>query len=183
MGSSLLDQLKNAGLVDEKKARKAKQDKHKQTKKKGKGKKGGQPDASKLKAQQAMAEMAAKDRALNKKKKAAAEHKAIQAQIRQLVQQNKIEKAEGNIAYNFANGTKVERIFVNTKIQDQLAQGKLAIVSLDGNYELVPTAVAKKIKSRSVNSVIFQSSSQGTSEKTVDDDPYGDFKVPDDLIW
>ncbi|WP_028585798.1 DUF2058 domain-containing protein [Desulfogranum mediterraneum] len=182
MGSSLLDQLKKTGLVDEKKARQAKQEKHKQTKKK-KGKRGGKPDVSKLKAQAALARKAARDRALNEEKKAAAEEKAVLAQVRQMVSQNLVKKGEGDIGFNFTHGTRVERIYVKRAIQEQLVQGRLAIVMVDGRYELVAPEVAEKIRQRHPASVIFQGSGPAREAEPEEDDPYAEFQVPDDLMW
>lgn len=180
MGNSLLEQLKKSGLVDDNKAKKVKQEKHKQLKQQ-KGKKAKVLDESKLLAQQAQAERVARDRELNRQRVAAAEQEALLAQIRQLVHINRIEADEGDIAYNFSDAGKVQRIYVTEKHQLQLADGHLAIVKLQDAYHLVPAAVAEKIKLRNASCVIV------CNDKRMDisdgEDPYADYQIPDDLMW
>ncbi len=180
MGSSLFDQLKKTGLVDDKKAHQAKKEKQKQAKQQ-KGKKAKPLAESKLRAQQALAEKVARDRELNQRRKQAAEQIAIAAQIKQLIQMNRIEDYEGEIGYNFTDGNKVQRIHVTEKLQSQLVRGRLAIVKLGDGYELVPARVAEKIELRDSSCVILCNEVQ--SHESDEDDPYADFQVPDDLMW
>ena len=62
----------------------------------------------------------------------------------------------------------------------QLINGRLAILRLDGNYEIVPRPVADKIAERD-ESVLVLLNTQ--SEDDAADDEYADYKIPDDLIW
>lgn len=178
---SLQDQLLKAGLVDKKKASQVKKAKQKQAKQKQKNKIV-TVDEAKVAAQQAQAEKAERDRQLNLERKLAAEQKAIVAQIRQLIEMNRQEKGKGDIAYNFTDDTKVARIYVDERQQRQLSRGQLAIVRLDGNYEIVPTTVSEKIALRDDSYLVYCSSER--DETVVDeDDPYADYQVPDDLMW
>ena len=65
------------------------------------------------------------------------------------------------------------------KIHDQL-RGLLAIVRLDAGYEVIPSVVAEKIKLRDESCIVSNAATQAENE---DDDPYADYKVPDDLMW
>lgn len=180
MGNSLFDQLKKSGLVDEKKAKQAKKEKHRQVKQ-HKGKQARPLVESKLLAQQAQTEKVARDRELNRQRKQVAEQNAIAAQIKQLIQMNRIEESDGEIGFNFVDGNTVHRFYVTEKLQGQLVLGCLAIVKLEGRYDLVPAEVAKKIKLRDPSRVILCSAAQlGGSDA---DDPYTDYQVPDDLMW
>lgn len=176
--SSLQDQLLKAGLVNEKKAKQVKKDK---AKKKRVDRRASQPvvDETKERVKQAMEEKAERDRQLNAERDAEAEKKAIFAQIRQLVSLNLI-KREGDVAYNFKDGTTIKKIYVNAKLQDQLARGQVAIVCIDDTYELVPAVVAEKIRQRN-ESVIISLAEKDTSVD--EDDPYADYEIPDDLMW
>ena len=181
MGNSLLEQLKKSGLVDEKKARKAKQGKY--LGKKNKAKKGSEEpvNEAKLLAQRAHAEKVERDRQLNQQQKEKAEQKAIFAQIKQLIETNRIEDRDGDIAYNFTDANVVKRIHVSEQIQNHLMSGRLAIAKLGEGYELVPVPVADKIRQRDAQYII---QSEQTIERPVDeDDPYADYKIPDDLMW
>lgn len=180
MGSSLFDQLKKTGLVDEKKAKQAKKEKYKQTRQQ-KGKKARPLDESKLRAQQAQAEKVARDRELNRERKQAAEQKAIAAQIKQLIEMNRVESEDGDIAFNFTDGSNIRRVYVTEKQQANLANGRLAIIRQEEGYELVPAGVAEKIRLRDPSCIMICNVNQ--TDVTDADDPYADFQVPDDLMW
>ena len=175
---SLQDQLLKAGLVDQKKASKAKKAKHQQAKKKQKNKIE-TVDEAKLAAEKAQAEKVARDRELNAQRKAEAEQKALAAQVRQLIEMNR-QPTEGDLAYSFTDGSLVKNIYVNETQQKQLSNGRLCIVKLDEGYELIPTTVAEKIRQRDENTEIL---SNQPPEEPDEDDPYADYQVPDDLMW
>ena len=179
MGGSLFDQLKKTGLVDKNKAQQASKKKHLQSKQQ-KGKKAGKTDESKLRAQQVQVEQAARDRELNLKQKQAAEQKAIAAQIRQLIEMNRIDD-DGDIGFNFVDDSNVQQIYVSEKVQDELVRGQLAIIKLQNRYDLVPVKVAEKIALRDSSCVILCNAVSAIDSD--DDDLYADYKVPDDLIW
>lgn len=176
MSSSLLDQLKKSGLVDEKKANKTQKAKQKQAKKQRQNR---TIDEGKLLLQQQQAEKVKRDRALNLQRKNEADKKAIQAQIRQLVELNQITDYDGDIAYNFTDNKIIKSLHLSELVHKQLSQGRLAIVTLDGHYKLVPSAVAAKIAQRDEAIIIQCNRPQQEGE----DDGYADYKVPDDLMW
>lgn len=180
MGNTLLDQLKKTGLIDEKKAQKAQQEKHRKTKQQ-KGKRPKQQSKNQLLAKQAQAEKVARDRKLNEQRKQAAEKKAIAAQIKQIVTKNRVEVGAGTIVFNFIDENQVHRLNVTEKQQDQLATGQLAIIKLKKSYEIVPAEAAEKVILRDPACVVvFNITASAENDQ---DDPYADYKVPDDLIW
>jgi uncharacterized protein YaiL (DUF2058 family) len=176
---SLKDQLLKAGLIDQKKAKKADVHKHKQLKQKQKNKIE-TVDEAKVAAAQAQAEKVERDRQLNQQLKAEAGRKAAGAQIRQLIEMNRQRINAGDIAYSFTDGTLVKRIHVTALQQKQLSNGRLCIVKLDGEYQLIPSLVAEKILQRDETTPIL---SNQPTEIPDEDDPYADFQVPDDLMW
>ena len=180
MGNTLFDQLKKTGLIDEKKAKQLKKEKHHQNKQKA-GKHVKKITKSQQVAQKSQAEKTARDRALNQQRKLAAEQKALTAQIRQIIKQNRVKESEGEIRYHFSDENKVQRLYVSEAVQKQLISGQLVIVKMQQKYELVPSAVGEKIKARDPKSVI--SVSNATQKTTAEEDPYAEFKVPDDLMW
>jgi uncharacterized protein YaiL (DUF2058 family) len=178
---SLQDQLLKAGLVDKKKAQKATKAKQKQDKMKRKNKVE-TVDEAKLAAEKAHAEKVERDRQLNLQRKQEAEQRAITAQIRQLIEMNRLEKNAGDISYNFTDGTRVTHVYVDERQQRLLSNGHLAIVRLDDQYEIVPTSVSEKIAQRDESYLVY--CNRGKEETVVDeDDPYAEFEVPDDLMW
>jgi len=177
--SSLQDQLLKAGLVDKKKAKQASKQKAKQAKVQ---RKSSQPavDETKEAVKQAQQEKAEKDRKLNAQRQAQAELKAIAAQIKQLIKLNAL-PTNGDIAYNFTDGSTIKKLFVSSLHQNQLANGQLTIVKSDDKYWVVPSVVAEKIALRDESVIVAKAEK---AQDTIDeDDPYADYEIPDDLMW
>jgi hypothetical protein len=179
MANSFGDQFLKAGLVNKTQLDKAKKSKHKQQKLKNKQKIEVVDEAA-MAARQAAAEKAARDRELNRRQKEAAERKAVHAQVRQLVELNRLPRDDGEVGYNFQDGTAIRKIFVSQEIHDRLGRGLLAIARLDDRYEVIPSVVAEKIMLRDDSCII---SNAATQLESGEDDPYADYKVPDDLMW
>ncbi|MCF6281426.1 MAG: DUF2058 domain-containing protein [Candidatus Polarisedimenticolaceae bacterium] len=178
MANSFQDQFLKAGLVDKKKASKARKEKGKENRQKAKGAK--ITNEAKLQAERLLVEKKEHDRQLNLEKKEAADAKAIIAQIRQLIEVNRLSRKEGDIAFNFVDGTKVKKIYLPEKMHQQLSKGRLAIVKFDEGYEVVAIPIADKISLRSDDIVIHRDEAAPEDES---DDPYADYQIPDDLMW
>lgn len=174
------DQFLKAGLVNQaqlKKANKSKRKPHKKGKKK--------VDEIVVNeavefARQKAAEKVARDRELNREQKDAMERKAIQAQIRQLIEMNRLPKDDNEMGYNFQDSTTIKKIFVSEAVHDSLVRGLLAIVRFDDGYEVIPSVVAEKIMLRDDSCIVSNVATQQVNEE---DDPYADYNVPDDLMW
>ena len=176
---SLQEQLLKAGLADKNKAKKINQDKAQQKKIE---RRTGEQSVDEVKAAvlEQQRQNAERARELNAQRDAAAQQKAIRAQIAQMVQQNRQAKGNGDIAYNFTFGTKIERIYVSEAVRQHLIAGRLVIVGLDGSFELVPKVFAEKIAERDPAIVVF---AKQVANEVDEDDPYAAFKIPDDLMW
>ncbi|MCK5668432.1 MAG: DUF2058 domain-containing protein [Gammaproteobacteria bacterium] len=185
MGNSLFDQLKKTGLVDKTRAQKVKRDQYKNKKQKTKKGSVEQVDEVKLLAEKTQAEKVERDRQINKQKEEEAERKAIAAQIIQLIETNRVEDRDGEIVYNFTDANVVKRLFVSERSHKHLMSGHLSIAKLGEGYELVPKPVAEKIKQRDAECIINieHSIEAGDDSAQDEDDPYADYKIPDDLIW
>lgn len=131
--------LKKAGLVDKKKVKQVNQEKS--TQKKSERRTGVQAvDEVCLAALETQRKNAERARELNAQRDAAAQQKAIMAQIVQMVQQNRQPRGKGgngDIAYNYTFGNKIEKIHVSAEVQAHLVAGRLAIVCLGERVELV----------------------------------------------
>jgi uncharacterized protein YaiL (DUF2058 family) len=179
MAISLKDQLLKAGLVDAKKARKAENEKKIADRQTAKGL---NTEASTADlAKQAQAAKAEHDKALNKQLQAEKDLKALAAQIRQLIENHRLERKKGEIAYQFTDQKKIKKLYVDATQQSQLIKGMLAIVRLGEAYELVPAVVAEKIASRDAAAIVLLNTR--AEQLPEDDDPYADYKIPDDLMW
>ena len=179
MAGSLKDQLLKAGLVDVRKVSAAHKEKKKQEMMERKHKIE-TIDEAKMNAQQAMLEKAERDRQLNFERDEQLRHKAIIAQIKQLIEVSRLPRDGAGVAYNFTDGTKIKKILVTETKLNQLSNGRLAIVKFDEQYSVVPKSVAEKIKLRDESYVIVSNVLQQVDDA---DDPYAEYKIPDDLMW
>ena len=181
MGNAFQDQFLKAGVVTKQQVKKAQSDKNKKNKQQ-RSKKEKVVDENKLKAQQAAKEKAAADRELNKRKEEQARQKAVSAEIDQLITKNclKRDDEECEIAYNFEHRKKVNRVYVNKEMKQDIIDGKLGIARIEGRYELVPHSIAEKIQQRNDKRVVLFEKEDDVIDEN---DPYAEFQVPDDLVW
>lgn len=128
-----------------------------------------------------------RDKQLSEQQKQAALSKEYKAQVKQLIEMNRIVVAKGNITFNFTDNNLIKKIEVDKLTQTQLINGRLAIARLvvDGSkeseYAIIPAVVADKIAQRDASFIVLNSAL--SQEEQDEDDPYADFKVPDDLMW
>jgi uncharacterized protein YaiL (DUF2058 family) len=182
MSLSLREQLLAAGLGTKKKAKQIEHEQRREAWRK--------PDAAAAEQQkreaahaQAQAAKAAKDQALNQKRKEEAERRARWAEIRQLVEQNAIARpADGEDCFNFIDRGKVRRIYATAEHKTKIIDGSLVLVRCEGRYHLVLPEIAARIGEREPRAVVTLSPAPAESAPA-EDDPYKDFVVPDDLKW
>ena len=128
-----------------------------------------------------------RDKQLNEQQKQAALSKEYKAQVKQLIEMNRIVLAKGDIGFNFTDGNLIKKILVDKATQTQLINGRLAIARLvvenreECEYAIIPASVADKIAQRDAASIVLHSAL--SQEEQDEDDPYADFKAPDDLMW
>ena len=135
---TLQEQLLKAGLVTSKKAAKVER-----TAKK-----------SRVQAREARAAVEEnkkaqleRDKQLSEQQKQAALAKEYKAQVKQLIEMNRITIANGDIGFNFTDGNLIKKIFVDKITQTQLINGRLAIARLLVNTPLFPPALPIKLLS------------------------------------
>lgn len=127
-----------------------------------------------------------RDRLLNEQQKQAALSKEYKAQVKQLIEMNRL-NVKGDIGFNFTDNNLIKKIMVDKLTKAQLISGRLAIARLavenggEHQYAIIPAVVADKIAQRDAESIILNSAL--SQEEQDEDDPYADFKVPDDLMW
>lgn len=178
---SLQDQLLKSGLTNDNKIKQIKADKRKQTKQKlNQGIE--IVDEVKLSVEQARLQQVERDRVLNQQRKEADEHKALLAQIRELVDINRIHQDDSGLPYQFNDTNKVKKVYVTEKVRSLLVNGRAGIIKIDGHYHIVPIEIAHKIYQRDEASVIVLNQ-QVSQQSDHENDPYADYQIPDDLIW
>ncbi|EHG7613085.1 MULTISPECIES: DUF2058 domain-containing protein [Citrobacter] len=128
-----------------------------------------------------------RDKQLSEQQKQAVLAKELKAQVKQLIEMNRITVAKGNIGFNFTDNNLIKKIDVDKLTQTQLINGRLAIARLvndsngENEYAIIPASVADKIAQRDASCIVLNSAL--SAEEAEEDDPYADFKVPDDLMW
>ena len=128
-----------------------------------------------------------RDKQLSDQQKQATLSKEYKAQIKQLIEMNKITISKGDIGYNFTDNNLIKKIYVDKVTQTQLIKGRLAIARLtaesdrDSEYAIIPAVVADKIAQRDDSYIVLNC--ELSQEAKDEDDPYADFVVPDDLMW
>lgn len=177
---TLQEQLLKSGLVSTAKAKSIKSDKRKQVQQQRKNNVE-IVDEAKILAQKAQAEKIERDRELNQLRQQQEEQKQLAAQIKQIIELNRLPRDEEGLAYNFTDDNKVKRLYVSEAMRNQIIQGRLAIVKLGSQYEVVSAEVAGKIQSRDKAVVIVFNELNNIVDKV--DDAYAEYQVPDDLIW
>lgn len=183
MGKSFQDQLLALGLVDKNKVKENKKQHHKKKKKQAKtSAKNRVVDENVLLAQQAEEKKKARARQLNQERDAKLKKREQTAQVKQIVEQNRVEKDDDGIAYRFNVSGKIQRIFVPKEVADKLSDGRLGIVALGELFEVVPRPVAEKVASIDPKLNVILNERSG-DEPDDPDDPYAEYKIPDDLMW
>jgi uncharacterized protein YaiL (DUF2058 family) len=173
--------LLQAGLLSDKKAKDAKKEQHHQRKERA-ANPAKPPDARVIAALKAAEEKAARDRELNRRKQEQAENTARNAAIRQIVDQHKIARVEGEDLFNFVDGKRIRRLAMTKDMREQLIAGTLMIVKSHGRYEIVKPDIAEKVRERDARAVIARSDGAAAAPPD-ENDPYKDYVVPDDLMW
>jgi len=176
MSMSLRDQLLQAGLVNEKQSKEAERQLRQQQRERQQLPKDKRAMAShaELAAKQAQLAKAARDQELSRRRKGQADKKARHAQIEQLIEQNRLPRAQTDERYNFVDGNKIRCIAADHSVRDRLSRGEIAIVRRNGGYELVPAETAARIRERDERAVI----GSGVAPDAVTTDG-----VPEDLMW
>lgn len=169
---SLQEQMMKAGLVNQKKLKKAK-----------KGSKKSRELAREVKAsvEEKKQNEAEKARILNQQQQEEKHKKEIKAQVKQLIGANKLDLKGGDIKYNFTDGTLIKFVYVNSLFRQQLLNGLLSIARFEESYVVIPSIVAKKVAMRDADAIVETQVAE--EEIAEEDDPYADYVVPDDLMW
>lgn len=128
-----------------------------------------------------------RDKQLSEQQKQAVLSKEYKAQIKQLIEMNKITISRGDIGYNFTDNNLIKKVYVDKVTQSQLIRGRLAIARLtaesssESEYAIIPAVVADKIAQRDASYIVLNC--ELSQEAKDEDDPYADFVIPDDLMW
>lgn len=150
MANPLQEQLLKAGLATKKQAKKADHEKFMDRKQH----KGAPPAVAVNKVREEQAAQEMRNRELNRQRLEETRQRELKAQVKQLIESNRLAKDDRGEPYHFVEQNKIKRIFVADEMIDQLSHGKLAICKLGTSYEVVPAKVAQQIASRDPEAVV-----------------------------
>jgi len=150
MGNPFQDQLLKAGLVNKKQVKKIQHQKR-LNRQQNEGK--NSSPASNM-ARQEQINKAERNRELNRQRRLEKMQHEQRAQVKQLIENNRLQQDERGEAYNFVEQKKIKRIFVSDEMTEQLSCGQLAIVKLGKGYEVVPAKVARQIAGRDKDALL-----------------------------
>lgn len=172
-----------AGLVSKGKVKQQKQNSRKNRRRKTP--QGAQQDdaAASNQAQAAMRAQQARDRALNLEREQAKNRKALRVQMRQLLRSQRVNEKKAEDRYNFTVGDKLKSLYVTAPQRAKLMAGELAIILFGDSQYLVPLATVAKAQALDAGVTVYVAEPAAASSELDADDPYADFKVPDDLMW
>lgn len=180
MAGSLKDQLLNAGLANKQQAKKATIETRKK-KKQAPNELAAEKAKQQLDIQAKRAEKAAHDRALNEARNAEQAERAVDAQVKQLIEHHRVTPShQAETRYQFVDGTKIKHVYIDESMFQPLTRAQLRIAKMDDGYAFLPSIVAERIAERRPDRIIPLS---GEEEANSDDDPYADYVIPDDLMW
>ena len=115
------------------------------------------------------------------KQEEAARRRAAKAQVAELLKDKALNVADAELVRHFEYGGKIKRIYVTPDQLKALNAGELAVVQLDGRYQLVTAALADEVAALLPSLLALKVDPDAPAE----DDPYADprYQVPDDLVW
>jgi uncharacterized protein YaiL (DUF2058 family) len=177
MAKSLQDQLRQAGIANQKQVVSARKAKNTKEKMQRKGHEVVDETAELVK--QRDAEKLARDRALNEQIHKTAQDKAVQAQIKELIELNAITERR-DIEFRFDHDGTIKTLLLDNEVRQALIKGALAIVGKNDDLSIVPAKVARKIAERDQSWQVLLNT---RTEDAAEEDEYADYAVPDDLMW
>lgn len=120
------------------------------------------------------------ERANIAEREAIAERKRIKAEIKSIIEAEKIDKTAGESAHSYLIGKRIKQLFVTEPVQKQLVAGELVITRLNGSTYLIPAQTGERVRALNPDWVVIV---PGTDNASDMDDEYADYQVPDDLKW
>jgi len=180
--ASLQEQLMNSGLVNKQKAKQAQTDKRRQAKQK---KKKGSVVISDI--QVAVKEKTELQKQMDFEKNQQTQQelaiRAAHGKLIQMIAQHCEKDYQGELDYHFTYDNKVKRIAVKPTIQQGLIKGHLAICVLNDEFYLINKEAAEKLRAIDQSVLVALHDQKSVKIENVEEDPYAEFAIPDDLMW
>ncbi|WP_067581774.1 DUF2058 domain-containing protein [Endozoicomonas ascidiicola] len=182
MAKSLRDQLMKAGLATKQQALQAKTSNKKNKKQAKKSGEMTEQEKRRIELEQEKQAKIEKDRELNRKLEDERQRKAVEAQVKQLIEANALSRDRGESKYKFVYEGKIKKIYVTSEQQIKLERGLLALAMVGEDFLVIPAPVASKVAERKPEAIVMQND-KSTDLTEDEEDWYADYQIPDDLMW
>ncbi|WP_067519023.1 DUF2058 domain-containing protein [Endozoicomonas ascidiicola] len=182
MAKSLRDQLMKAGLATKQQALQAKTSNKKNKKQAKKSGEMTEQEKRRIELEQEKQAKIEKDRELNRKLEDERQRKAVEAQVKQLIEANALSRDRGESEYKFVYEGKIKKIYVTSEQQIKLERGLLALAMVGEDFLVIPAPVASKVAERKPEAIVMQND-KSTDLTEDEEDWYADYQIPDDLMW
>ena len=120
------------------------------------------------------------ERANIAEREAVAKRKRVKAEIKTIIEADRIEKTTGETTHSYLVGNRIKQMFVSEHIQKQLVTGDLVITRLNGSTYLIPAPTGEKVRALNPDWVVITPIEDNATDGG---DEYADYQVPDDLKW
>ncbi len=108
----------------------------------------------------------------------------LKARIKKLIEDSSITEFSGELTFSYVVGERIRQLFVTQEYLDKVSAGDLAITRLNRQTHLVTPDVAKQLVELNPQwLVVINDPTQEQPVVSGEEDPYADYKVPDDLHW
>ena len=185
MADSLQDQLKALGLAKEKKPAHKKPRNRKPgagkprsgnagTGKAGAAKDNGEMALGKAWALREREEKQSVEQARARKREEDRKRREINKAIRAIVQPNRLNKEDAEVARNFMFRERIRKVYVTPEQHKALGEGSLGLVYLSGGYHVLAGEHVDAVREIAADHVV---------ELGGDNEEEEEFPVPDDLSW
>lgn len=182
MSKSLRDQLMKAGLATKQQALQAKTSNKKKKQQAAKSGEMTDQERRRIDLERERQAKAEKDRELNRQLEEERQRKALEAQVRQLIEVNALSREGGGAEYKFVFENMIKKIYVTDEQLVKLERGLLALAVFDEDFLVIPAPVASKVAERQPEAIVLQNDKSGDLTEE-EEDWYADYQIPDDLMW
>ncbi|WP_299491718.1 DUF2058 domain-containing protein [uncultured Shewanella sp.] len=180
MANPFQEQLLKAGLVSKQKVRDTKTQKRRD-------KKARVDDGSEALKQEIAARKQAqadKDKALNEKRfNEATEKGLVRGLVTEFTRLAIKAPTHAELKFNFTFNNKVLSTYVDEKLQNELLTGRLGIIRHEEQSYLVPHKLVERVNLLVPEWIGYLWVENDDTVEAVEDDPYADYVIPDDLMW
>ncbi len=184
MNNALREQLLKAGLVSSEQVKKAEHQSRKKARQTPKPKKVARAapplDSAASQAAKTRQAQAERDRELNRQRDEERRRRELNVQIRELLTRHQLNDGNGEVPYNFVEGSRVRRLYVTAEQHKRLTEGMLSVALFKTRHYLIENEVGERLLALAPHLVVHRNQATDAVDP---DDPYARYTVPDDLIW